>query len=49
MAAQPLVSFCLLLLESIEVDRLELRGNPQNRWIYLRDDQGNWTEQEVNP
>ena len=46
---QPLTSFCLLLLQPIEVDRLELRGTPQNRWIYLRDEQGNWTEQEVNP
>ena len=46
---KPLTSFCLLLLEPTEVDRLELRGNPQNRWLYLRDAQGNWTEQEVNP
>jgi pyridoxamine 5'-phosphate oxidase len=46
---QPLDTFCLLLLNPIEVDRLELRGTPQNRWIYLRDQQGNWTEQEVNP
>ena len=46
---QPLTSFCLLLLQPIEVDRLELRGTPQNRWIYLRDEQGNWSEQEVNP
>lgn len=45
----PTDSFCLLLLEPIEVDRLELRGTPQNRWIYLRDELGNWTEQEVNP
>ena len=46
---QPLTSFCLLLLQPIEVDRLELRGTPQNRWVYLRDKQGNWKEQEVNP
>ena len=46
---QPMPNFCLLLLEPTEVDRLELRGTPQNRWIYLRDDKGNWTEQEVNP
>jgi PPOX class probable FMN-dependent enzyme len=45
----PLDSFCLLLLEPTEVDRLELRGTPQNRWLYLRNEQGNWTEQEVNP
>ncbi|PZO44512.1 MAG: pyridoxamine 5'-phosphate oxidase [Pseudanabaena frigida] len=46
---EPISSFCLLLLEPIEVDRLELRGTPQNRWLYLQDRQGNWTEQEVNP
>ena len=46
---QPLPFFCLLLLEPIEVDRLELRGSPQDRYLYLRDEQGNWTEQQVNP
>lgn len=46
---QPLSSFCLLLLEPTEVDRVELRGNPQNRYLYFRDDRANWTEQEVNP
>jgi PPOX class probable FMN-dependent enzyme len=46
---QPLESFCLLLLEPTEVDRLELRGTPQNRWLHLRDEQGNWTDREVNP
>lgn len=45
----PLADFCLLLLEPIEVDRLELRGNPQNRYLYHRDEQGIWTETEVNP
>lgn len=48
-ALQPISTFCLLLLEPTEVDRLELRGNPQNRWLYTRDPQGNWHEQEVNP
>jgi PPOX class probable FMN-dependent enzyme len=48
-ADAPLSSFCLLLLEPYEVDRLELRGTPQNRWIYWRDEQGNWLEKEVNP
>jgi pyridoxamine 5'-phosphate oxidase len=47
--SQPLVFFCLLLLEPTECDRLELRGTPQNRYIYLRDEQGNWIEREVNP
>ncbi|MDX2254065.1 MAG: pyridoxamine 5'-phosphate oxidase family protein [Pseudanabaenaceae cyanobacterium bins.39] len=45
----PLDWFCLLLLEPVEVDRLELRGTPQNRWIYRQDNQQNWIEQEVNP
>ncbi|MBD2187547.1 Npun_F5749 family FMN-dependent PPOX-type flavoprotein [Pseudanabaena mucicola] len=48
-ALQPISDFCLLLLEPTEVDRLELRGNPQNRWLYTRDPQHNWHEQEVNP
>ena len=47
--SQPLDSFCLLLLEPTECDRLELRGAPQNRYLYLRDEQGNWIEREVNP
>lgn len=45
----PLKDFCLLLLEPTEVDHLELRGDPQNRCLYHRDGQGNWTETEVNP
>jgi pyridoxamine 5'-phosphate oxidase len=31
------------------VDLLELRGEPQNRWLYLRDEAGNWSVREVNP
>lgn len=46
---QAIADFCLLLLEPTEIDRLELRGNPQNRWLYNRDDQGDWIETEVNP
>jgi PPOX class probable FMN-dependent enzyme len=44
----PLPHFCLMLLEPEQVDHLELRGNPQNRWLYLREGQ-NWSIQEVNP
>ncbi len=44
----PLPHFCLLLLEPEQVDHLELRGNPQNRWLYQRNQQ-DWTVQEVNP
>ncbi|MGJ3245808.1 MAG: Npun_F5749 family FMN-dependent PPOX-type flavoprotein [Elainellaceae cyanobacterium] len=45
----PPSNFCVLLLEPINVDQLELRGDPQNRWIYSRDDQLNWSTKEVNP
>lgn len=47
-ATAPLPHFCLLLLEPEQVDHLELRGNPQNRWIYQYEEE-NWTVQEVNP
>jgi PPOX class probable FMN-dependent enzyme len=46
----PLSDFCLLLFEPIEVDHLELRGNPQNRYLYQREtDPYTWTTAEVNP
>lgn len=45
----PLPTFCLLLLDPDRVDHLELRGNPQNRWLYHRDAAGNWSMQVVNP
>lgn len=44
----PLPQFCLLLLDPNWVDHLELRGEPQNRWQYQRQD-GNWSMQPVNP
>ncbi|MBD1905736.1 MULTISPECIES: Npun_F5749 family FMN-dependent PPOX-type flavoprotein [Cyanophyceae] len=47
-SAQPLANFCLLLLEPVQVDHLELRGEPQNRWLYSLDSQ-TWTTQAVNP
>lgn len=46
---QPLPHFCLLLLDPVEVDHLELRGNPQNRWLYCKDPAHNWVKQAVNP
>ncbi|MGF1496072.1 MAG: Npun_F5749 family FMN-dependent PPOX-type flavoprotein [Elainellaceae cyanobacterium] len=46
---QPLPNFCLLLLDPIRVDHLELRGEPQNRYLYYQDQQGQWQEQAVNP
>lgn len=44
----PLPHFCLLLLEPIEVDLLQLRGNPQNRYTYFRNGD-NWEITEINP
>lgn len=44
----PVANFCLLLLDPIRCDRLALRGNPQNRWLYVKTPEG-WTEQEVYP
>jgi pyridoxamine 5'-phosphate oxidase len=48
-ATTPLTNFCLLLLNPTQVDHLELRGNPQNRWIYQLDSEQNWSTTEVNP
>lgn len=45
----PLNAFCLLLLDPTRVDHLELRGDPQNRWIYDRPDHSQWQVQAVNP
>lgn len=46
---KPLESFCLLLLEPIQVDHLELRGEPQNRYIYRCNEQQEWSMESVNP
>lgn len=46
---KPLDNFCLLLLTVVEVDHLELRGEPQKRSLYHQDNHHNWTEQAVNP
>ncbi|MGB3208160.1 MAG: Npun_F5749 family FMN-dependent PPOX-type flavoprotein [Crinalium sp.] len=47
-AVEPLPNFCLLLLEPIQVDHLELRGNPHNRCLYHLDS-NLWSIQAVNP
>ena len=45
---QPLPDFCLLLLDPVQVDHLELRGEPQNRYLYsLFEDE--WSVRAVNP
>lgn len=46
---EPRLHFCLLLLEPVQVDHLELRGEPQNRWIYCRDSAQSWSSQAINP
>jgi PPOX class probable FMN-dependent enzyme len=49
-SVEPLPHFCLLLLEPVQVDRLELRGEPQNRTIYKWSDRDcSWSTQAVNP
>jgi pyridoxamine 5'-phosphate oxidase len=48
-AIEPSVNFCLLLLKVNRADRLELRGNPQNRWLYILDERNNWFVEKVNP
>ena len=45
----PPATFGLIVLDPIEVDHLELDGNPQNRWAYRRDDDGQWVGWEINP
>ena len=45
----PPADFLLLVLDPDEVDRLELDGNPQNRWTYRLGDDGGWTASEINP
>lgn len=46
---QPVTNFCLLLLDPMQVDHLELRGEPQNRKIYQRDENQQWSCEEINP
>ena len=46
---QPLANFCLLLLDPVQVDHLELKGEPQNRYLYCLDEQQEWSSQEINP
>ena len=45
----PLDNFCLLLLNPQQVDHLELRGNPQNRYLYTLDQGNKWLSKSVNP
>jgi len=50
---QPLDNFCLLLFDPVEVDHLELQGEPQNRSLYRVLDSSksrqDWQIEAVNP
>jgi len=47
--SQPLDTFCLLIFEPQKVDHLELKGNPQNRYLYLLKDNQKWVFNQINP
>ncbi|MCS6781609.1 MAG: pyridoxamine 5'-phosphate oxidase family protein [Gloeomargarita sp. SKYBB_i_bin120] len=47
--AEPPAHFCVLWLHPQQVDHLELRGQPQNRYRYWRTPSGEWAMVEVNP
>ncbi|MBW4519511.1 MAG: pyridoxamine 5'-phosphate oxidase family protein [Scytolyngbya sp. HA4215-MV1] len=51
--SEPLPNFCLLLLEPLSVDHLELRGDPHNRCRYFcqnnQDNDRHWLIQAMNP
>ena len=42
-------TFCLGLLTPHRVDHLELRGDPQARYLYHQQDDGSWTVAPINP
>lgn len=46
---RPLPDFCLLLLAPVEVDHLELRGDPQQRQRYRLRSPSEWHVERVNP
>jgi pyridoxamine 5'-phosphate oxidase len=48
-AHQPPHHFCLLVINPIKVDHLELRGDPQNRTQFVQDQFGDWLTYDVNP
>ncbi|NET36596.1 MAG: pyridoxamine 5'-phosphate oxidase [Cyanothece sp. SIO1E1] len=46
---EPVPQFCLMLLNPQRVDHLQLRGNPQNRFIYTYNADEAWQVEAVNP
>ncbi|MGY6528587.1 MAG: Npun_F5749 family FMN-dependent PPOX-type flavoprotein [Cyanobacterium sp.] len=45
----PLDTFCLLLFKPQKVDHLQLKGNPQNRYLYQLEEQNQWKMSPTNP
>lgn len=45
----PMDSFCLLLFKPHRVDHLQLKGNPQNRYLYQIGEQNQWEMSPINP
>ena len=48
-ASIPLDNFCLLLLIPQKIDRLQLKGDPQQRCLYTLEDDGSWSTKLINP
>lgn len=48
-ANNPLDNFCLLLLTPYKIDHLQLKGDPQQRFLYNLQEDKTWTNQAVNP
>ena len=45
----PLDNFCLLLLIPQKIDHLQLKGDPQQRFLYRLQEDHTWITQAVNP
>jgi PPOX class probable FMN-dependent enzyme len=48
-ASQSVSNFCLLLLGPVQVDHLELKGEPQNRYRYQLGPGTEWSCDSINP
>ncbi len=45
----PPETFVVIIFSPYQVDHLQLKGNPQNRYLYWLEESGNWEWIEVNP
>lgn len=48
-ANNPHDNFCLLLLTPHKIDHLQLKGDPQQRFLYNLQEDQTWTTQAINP